>query len=319
MRYNRSSCVLHRASHILFFTLFATAGAFGQSDPGSIDHVRILVHDMGACQDVYRNKLGFDLSRTEAVVYQEGSAHNTARLADGTYIELVGIADREQLLNMRPWIVDFLQDHQGAHSVGVLVPSATRISDHLQSSGIDATIYDLVGSGPGDKPIHLVTPKLANLPEGAIFFLEYPQESLERRRSLPSAVNTNTAQGILGIWIVVKDLGKASNDAEALGFHSVRSLESQALGARGREFEAGHGKIVLLQASVPDGPASRFARDRGDGVIGISLEVDDFAKARALIEKNTNRTLAPYAGSYGKSFSLPAELSCGAWIEMVQK
>jgi catechol 2,3-dioxygenase-like lactoylglutathione lyase family enzyme len=319
VHHSRLPCLWHKLLVTLFGLLSAAACAFGQSDAGTIDHVRVLVHDMGACQDVYRNTLGFDLSRAEALVYQEGSAHNAARLADGTYVELVGVADREKLLSARPWIVNFLQDHQGAHSVGVLVPSAKRVSERLHSSGIDATIYDLVGSRPGDKPIHLVTPKLVNFADGAIFFLEYPQESLERRRSLPAAVNTNTAQGILGVWIVVKDLSKASNDAESLGFRPARSLESQVLGARGREFEVGRGKVALLQASAPDGPAARFTRDRGEGVMGISLEVGDLAKARVLIEKNTKRAIAPYAGFYGNSFLLPAELSCGAWIEMVQK
>jgi catechol 2,3-dioxygenase-like lactoylglutathione lyase family enzyme len=81
-----------------------TTGAFGQSDAGTIDHVRVLVHDMGACQEVYRTTLGFELSHAEAVVYQEGSTHNTARLVDGTYVELVAIPDREKLLNARPFL-----------------------------------------------------------------------------------------------------------------------------------------------------------------------------------------------------------------------
>jgi hypothetical protein len=319
VHYRRSPCLWHNFFVTLFGLLSAAACAFGQSDAGTIDHVRVLVHDMEVCQDVYRNTLEFDLTRAEAVAYQEGSAHNSARLSDGTYLELIGIADREKLLSARPWIVNFLQDHQGAHSVGVWVPSAKRVSDRLQSSGIDAAIYDLVGSRPGDKPIRIVTPKLANLPDGAIFFLEYPQESLERRKSSPPAVNTNTSQGILGVWIVVTDLSKASNDAEALGFRPVRSLDSQVLGATGREFEVGRGKIVLLQRTAHDGTAARFTRDRGEGVMGISLEVGDLAKARALIQKNTKRTLAPYAGFYGNSFLVPAELSCGTWIEMVQR
>jgi catechol 2,3-dioxygenase-like lactoylglutathione lyase family enzyme len=320
VHHSRSRCLSDNVLVALFGLLSAAACAFGQSDAGTIDHVRVLVHDMGVCQDVYRNTLGFNLSHAEAVAYQEGSAHNTARFSDGTYLELIGIANREKLLGARPWIVNFLQDHQGAHSVGVLVPSAKQVSERLQSSGIDAAIYDLVGSRPGDKPIRIVTPKLANLPDGAIFFLEYPQESLERRKSSPPAVNANTTQGILGVWIVVTDLSKASNDAEeALGFRPVRSLDSQVLGATGREFEVSGGKIVLLQGSAHDGTAARFTRDRGEGVMGISLEVGDLAKARALIEKNTKRTLTPYAGFYGNSFLVPAELSCGTWIEMVQR
>jgi Glyoxalase-like domain len=122
VRHSRWSCAWPSALLTLPGILFVAAGALGQSDSGIIDHVRVLVHDMGACQDVYRNTLGFDLSHAEALVYQEGSAHNSSRLADGTYVELVGIADRDKLLNARPWIVHFLHDHQGVHSVGGQTP-----------------------------------------------------------------------------------------------------------------------------------------------------------------------------------------------------
>jgi catechol 2,3-dioxygenase-like lactoylglutathione lyase family enzyme len=308
--------LVHSGSVTLLGLLFAAASSWGQSNDLKIDHVRVLVQDIGACQDVYRNTLGFNLTHADAVVYQEGSAHNTARLADGTYLELIGIANRERLLTARRWIIDFLQDHQGAHSVGVLVPSAKLVSDHLQSSGIDAPIYNLFSSRPGDNPVLIVTPKLANLPDGAVFFLQYPQESLERRSSLPPPENINTARGILAVWIVVNDLNSASNDAKALGFRPVRS---QALGTTGREFETGRGKIVLLQGRAPDGPAARFTRDRGDAVVGISLAVDDLGQARELIEKNSKRIIESYPGYYGNSFLVPPELSCGTWIEMVQK
>jgi hypothetical protein len=94
--------------------LFASGSVLAQSDAGTVDHVRVLVHDITAAQDNYRNVLGLDIRHAEATVYPEGSAHNGSFLPDGTYLELIAIADREKLLNSRPWIVDFLQSHQGA-------------------------------------------------------------------------------------------------------------------------------------------------------------------------------------------------------------
>jgi hypothetical protein len=221
------------------------AAAFGPSDAGPIDHVRILAKNMEVWQNTYRSALGFDLARAVG----RGFSSQRTRLADGTYVEPVGVADREKLLKARPWIVDFSQEHEGLHYVGVLTASAKGVSDHLQSSGINSTTYSLISSRPGAKPIQIVTPKLRNLPAGAILFLEYPPESLGRRKNLPPAVNTNGTQGILAVWIVVKDLSKASNDAEALGFRFVRSLESAALGATGREVKADQGEIMLLRGT----------------------------------------------------------------------
>jgi hypothetical protein len=114
--------------------------ALGQSDTPAIDHVRVLVHDITAAQHTL-HALGFEISRPEASVYQEGSAHNGARFSDGTYLELIGIADRETLLQSRPWIVDFLQHSQGAHSVGIIVTSARDVADRFKSEGIDAPLF----------------------------------------------------------------------------------------------------------------------------------------------------------------------------------
>jgi len=71
VHHSRSPCLWHNFLVTLFGLLSAAACAFGQSDAGTIDHVRLLVHDMGACQDVYRNTLGFNLTRAEAVAYRE--------------------------------------------------------------------------------------------------------------------------------------------------------------------------------------------------------------------------------------------------------
>jgi len=53
--------------------------------------------------------------------------------------------------------------------------------------------------------------------------------------------------------------------------------------------------------------------------MGVSLELSSLETARALIEKNTKREFRSYAGAYGNSILIPAELAHGIWIEMFQK
>ena len=307
-----------RLAGLLVALSFGAPLGMGQSEAGTIDHVRILVRDISASRQVYRDVLGFDLPRAEPFVYQEGSTHDGTLLADNTYVELIGIVDREKLLKARPWIVEFLQQQQGPHSVGWLVSSAKNVSDHLQSQGIDAPIVNLARANHADKTVLLVTPKLPHLPDGAIFFLEYPPKIASTTPSQLPVRQPNTAEHIAAVWIVVNDLKKASADVRALGFRPVRSLRSKILGADGREFAAERGSIVLLHARR-NGPAAQFARERGEGVLGFTLTVTDLAKARALLEKNTKRRLFTYRGFYGNSFLIPAELAAGAWIEMAQK
>jgi hypothetical protein len=118
---------------------------------------------------------------------------------------------------------------------------------------------------------------------------------------------------------LVKDFDNACVDMERIGFHSGRLLKFDVLGARGREFDIGNGKILLLEPDSPGKPAANFSRERGDGVMGVTLRVGDLGKAKTLIEENTHRKLSSYDGSYGKGFLVPADVANGVWIEMVQK
>jgi catechol 2,3-dioxygenase-like lactoylglutathione lyase family enzyme len=287
MQYNCSSDLVRASSFVLFGILFALAGALAQSDVGTIDHVRVLVRDIKAAQDVYGDTLGFNLFGPEPDVFPEGSVHNgTGRLSDDSYLELMGVVNEQKLLQVRPWFVNFLRRHEGAHSVGLQVPSAKQVSDRLQSRGIEAPIFSLVSTRPGSKPFLLVTPKMAHLLGGSVFFCEYPQETLARRQAEAPNTPANAVHGIDAVWIVVKDLRDAVRDAETLGFRRMRPLESKILSAQGEEFETAHGKIILLRANTRDGPAAQFVRDRGEGVMGVTLDAIDIAKAHRLIEKN---------------------------------
>ncbi len=313
-----SSPFLWRFVWFLVVTCFGAVQALGQSAGGSIDHVRVLVRDVNASREEYRKVLGFGLPRAEPLILPEGSAHDWTNLADNAYVELIGIVDREKLLKVRPWIVEFLRLHEGAQSVGLLVASAKDVSQHLQSRGIDAPIFELARSKPGEKPVLLVTPKMPHLPEGAVFFLEYPPRITSNTPNPIPVLQPNTAEKILAVWIVVNDIEKASEDVLTLGFRPVRRLKSKTLGADGREFATDLGSIVLLHAKGK-GPVAQFARERGDGVMGFTLSVTELEKARALIGQNTKRRLSSYHGFYGTSFLIPAELAAGAWIELAQK
>jgi hypothetical protein len=217
---------------------------------------------MAVAQNQYRNTLGFELTRVEPVIYSEGSAHNGAALTEGIYLELLGIADRNKLVQARPWIVEFLQEHQGGHSVGLIATSVREVADHLRAQGFEAPIQNLVGSYPGAPPILLVTPKLLNLPNGSIFFVEYPYPA-----PVKEVIQPNATESLDAVWIVVKDLEEASKESGALGFHLAGRKNFPILGARGRELETGRGKIVLLEANSANKPAAKFLRDRGPGLI----------------------------------------------------
>jgi hypothetical protein len=76
---------------------------------------------------------------------------------------------------------------------------------------------------------------------------------------------------------------------------------------------------LLLEPNSTGKPAANLSRERGDGLMGVTLRVGDLGKAKTLIEEHTRRKLSSYDGTYGKSFLVPADVANGVWIEMVQK
>jgi hypothetical protein len=95
-------------------------------------------------------------------------------------------------------------------------------------------------------------------------------------------------------------------------------VSSKALGAEGREFAIGSGRIVLLHATG-EGPVAQFQRTRGEGVMGFTLAAADLKQARAIVEQGVKHVLNPYEGLYGTSFLIPESAASGAWIEITQK
>jgi len=164
----------------------------------------------------------------------------------------------------------------------------------------------------------LVTPSLPHLPEGSIFFLQYPVSDPDTAGKPAASGPANTATRIRAVWIVVRDLAMAANDIEKLGFRAARSQRSIVLNADIREFSSGDGNIVLVHPTGA-GLAANFAAERSEGVLGMTLEVADSKHALELIKRGTGQSLAMYQGLYGSSFSIDAGAAAGVWIEMVRR
>jgi hypothetical protein len=119
--------------------------------------------------------------------------------------------------------------------------------------------------------------------------------------------------------VVVDDLNAAVGAYGSIGLSAGKKREFRHVAANGQEIETGRRKIVLLKPKSRGGRAASFLAAHGEGIMGLSVEVSSLQTVRTLLEKNTNRKFSTYAGAYGDSILIPAEMAHGVWIEMFQK
>lgn len=318
---------------LVFLTACRERGADGQGRGVSpilaggrgLDHVGVAVRDLPAARMAYADTLGFRATHESRL--PTGLQNVTIWFADTTYLELLSYYDREGA----PEIAAILQRFEGGIFAGLAVESAQRTSEVLRSRGLDvagpvsgfATI-DAVGSEPVEMWRH-VTFRQPVVPANAIFFIEYNREALgELSRSHPefSPLNftdhANGSQGIRAVWMAVADPTAATAAYESVGFAPGDELEVPYLSALGRSIPAGRGELLLLAPARGEGKVAAFLRQRGEGVMGVSLEVGELATTRDVLAARTGFRMATYEGLYGTSVLIPPELTHGLWIEMFQ-
>ncbi len=305
------------------------AGAQGLGDGRGIDHVASLVRleNFQADTDFLANQLGFSV--TPALSSPIGATNRLIWFSDLSYLEVDAFTERNDFT--APFL-DFLDQHEGGKIYGTEVVDATRAINFLTAAGypvagpIPAPPLTLVSTGQtfGFTPLWqeiVLTSRVA--PDNSNFFLDYNEAQVRRMfRNFPVLAprpHANTAQKIDTLWLVVSDLDAATAFYRGLGLHvTSRSREIPYLGARGVEVRYKNATLELL---VPDGPGlvTDFAADRGEGILGVSIQVGKLGIAHELVQHNTGLTLPVFKDQGRSRFLIPASLTHGFMIEMVQE
>lgn len=291
--------------------------------------VIVLVRDLESTIDMYRDVLGFTFPPRESIsTLPSGLRPVGAKFERKNYLELRSVGDREKATQLRRRFVEFLEKHEGAFLVVLDVSSARSTADFLRARGFTVNQesfpeFSVVSFEDYNLPIGSVRPGTTDAsPTRALVFSQYapPAEAAEAKGKLEEERrHPNTAKGIQSVWIAVRDLETATKSYESVGLRAGRRRNLPALGAIGREIDAGEAVILLVQPRSKKGRVASFLADRGEGIMGVSIEVSELETARQLLETHTNKQFASYIGLYGKSLLIPSELTHGLWIEFFQK
>ena len=296
-----------------------------------IDHLEVVVRDLSATAELYHNRLGFTVGTQGK--NPGGTANTVVGFKNKTYFELISIYDRESAAKNEADMIAFLDKHEGALALGLEIASADETAAYLRARG-----FDIVGpiggtwkpDGVKETPPELykdVIFKNPAVPGDTIFFAEYHhdawhklQEEYPQLRDDPArSTHANGALDIHAVWMSVKNLDEATKAYEAVGFLRGVKMALPAIGAIAQEFQAGEGTILLVSAAAPDGATAKFLSDRGEAVMGVSIEVQSLEKTQSVLGQGLHQNFTIYSGPYGKSVVVPGEFAAGVWIEFFEK
>ena len=298
-----------------------------------IDHVELQVRDLGATAEIYHNHLGFTVGNQGK--FSGGIANAVIGFRNKTYFELTSVYDRELAAKNEADMIAFLDKHEGAVALGLETASADETAAYLRAQG-----FEIVGPAGGtftpdgvkQTPPELwrdVLFKKPEVPGDTIFFAEYHhdawhklQEEYPQLRDDPAkSTHANGATDIHAVWMCVKNLDESTKAYQGVGFLPGARITLPAMGAIAQEFQAGDGIILLVSpaASNPDGPVTKFLSDRGESVMGASIEVESIQKARSVLGGGLHRNLTIYSGPYGNSVVVPGDVAAGVWLEFFEK
>jgi catechol 2,3-dioxygenase-like lactoylglutathione lyase family enzyme len=293
-----------------------------------IDHVGMLVRleNFDAAGDVLTRQLGF--SATPVLLAPGGVENRLIWFEDLSYLELDAFTESNP--GTAPFLA-FLEKHEGAKFYGTEVLDAARAVAFLDGAGypnvgpIPAPPLTIQSTGQvvGLTPLWteiILTARLA--PDNSNFFLDYDEAQVQQLfvdvPALAPRPHPNTAERIDTLWLVVADLDAAIDFYAGLGLEVVaRNEKIDYLGGRGARVRYHNATLALLQ---PDGPGlvADFAADRGEGILGVSLAVQDLLTAHRLVEGNTGLTLPTFRYHGRDRFLIPVSLTHGVLIEMVE-
>ena len=304
------------------------AAAQGLGDGRGIDHVAALVRleNFDAAVNVWTSTLGF--SATAALLSPLGAKNRLIWFDDQSYLEVVAITERNEFT--APFLA-FLEHHEGVKFYGTEVRDAAQAVAFLNGAGyanagpIPAPTLTLEATGQpvGLSPLWHSIILLAPLaPDNSNFLVDYDEAQVQKMLVdfpvLAPRPHPNTAQRIDTLWLVVSDLDAAIAFYKGLGLDvQYEHKKIHYLGARGAEVRYQGSTLALLQ---PDGPGlvADFAADRGEGILGASIQVGDLDAARALVSGNTGLSLQIFRDRGRDRFLIPASVTQGVLVEMVE-
>jgi catechol 2,3-dioxygenase-like lactoylglutathione lyase family enzyme len=285
-----------------------------------VDHIVIAVKSLDSSTKSYGETLGFTMMPGGR--HPWGTENSTARFENDSYLELLSLYDPSK----HEALSSFLEKHEGGLAVGLNTSSAELSASFLKSRGVETRIEDrtIKFEGMPDPPPvfwHSIELKEGTAASDTIFLTEYTLAREAYQKEHPEHYgkkkHANTAKRLASALIAVRDIDEAVKRYERIGLTPTKRTDIPIMNARGAVLNAGQGSILLLSPIESKGPILRFLMQRGEGVIGASIEVASLDTLTGILAHSGIRS-QKYTGINGDSVMVEPEHGHGLRLEMFQ-
>jgi hypothetical protein len=285
--------------------------------PARLDHILLWGRGIDQVTAVMAVKLGFQVrpGRDPA-----GVANRYIRLADSSFIELLGITRPNP--DFDPGMKEdqqALKGGPGSRTFGFRSASLEAIHRSLQAMHYAVTPF-FAGPDSAKPGWRLFAFDRAPLSSNT-FFIDYaadyapdqfdPGNAADHR---VSREHPNGARELSSIWLVSGDAEADRRQLERMGFGRAVPVKLAAVGAKGFCVPVGPTALLALQ---PDGAglAAKTMAEGGPRILGVSFGVSDLGRAQRWVERGYERALPTYRGLWGESVLAPSRDDLGLSIE----
>ncbi len=260
-----------------------------------LDHVPIVVHDIGLADRTFRDKLGFTIKPGR--LNDNTLRDDLVKFFDGTSLELITAARPED--ETAEGYVNFLAAGEGLDGFAVAAGDVDSVAARIRPL---APRPSVVSAGP----YSFLVPQLSG---SHVFFIDYRQTMVE-----PVAITThaNTARGLLAVWVAADSSGPTRRLLEAVGAKTVADTTLPLAHAGARRVELQNGAVYLTGC-----PARQCGRP-AHAVLGITVEVGSLTTATEVLERNLRRRFDAHADRRGRSVLVPPSIAHGIWLELLE-
>lgn len=289
--------------------------------PGELDHILLWGRDIDQLSAVMAVKLGLQVRPGRN---PGGVANRYVRMADGSYLELLGITRPDAAMDPGMQADQAsLHGGPGSRTFGLrsapLEDTRVRLQQHgLRPTAIfSAALDDPDGDGPSAPPRWRLFAFDRQPLSSNLFFIDYAtlRHTAARAEDERAArQHPDTARELSAIWLLSSDADADRRQFERMGYKGATPVRMPQIAARGFAIPVRRKRVLVLQ---PDGAgmAADALRKGGPQVFGVSIGVADLDRAKRQVERGYEKALAGYHGVLGDSFLAPTQDDLGLLVE----